>query len=49
VVVAVMVVWPLFPHNSVSFLLDRNKVQVTENRLMVQNAAYRGKDQRGAL
>jgi lipopolysaccharide export system protein LptC len=26
VVVAVMVVTPLFPHSSVSFLLDRNKV-----------------------
>ncbi|WP_343609116.1 LPS export ABC transporter periplasmic protein LptC [Novosphingobium sp.] len=47
VVVAVMVVWPLFPHNSVSFLLDRNKVQVTENRMLIQSAAYRGKDTEG--
>jgi lipopolysaccharide export system protein LptC len=47
VVVAVMVVTPLFPHSSVSFLLDRNKVAVTENRLMVQNAAYRGMDDQG--
>lgn len=46
-VVAVMVVTPLFPHNSVSFLLDRNKVAVTENRLQVQNAAYRGIDEKG--
>ncbi|MDE1916288.1 MAG: LPS export ABC transporter periplasmic protein LptC [Sphingomonadales bacterium] len=47
VVVALMVVTPLFPHNSVSFLLDRNKVAVTENRLQVQNAAYRGVDLKG--
>lgn len=47
VVVAVMVVWPMFPHNSVSFLLDRNKVQVTENRMLIQRAAYRGKDNEG--
>jgi lipopolysaccharide export system protein LptC len=47
VVVAVMVVWPMFPHNSVSFLLDRNKVQVTENRMLIQRAAYRGNDNRG--
>jgi lipopolysaccharide export system protein LptC len=46
-VVALMVVTPMFPHNSVSFLLDRNKVAVTENRLMVQNAAYRGMDDKG--
>jgi lipopolysaccharide export system protein LptC len=46
-VVALMVVTPLFPHNSVSFLLDRNKVAVTENRLQVQNAAYRGIDEKG--
>lgn len=47
VVVALMVVTPLFPHNSVSFLLDRKKVAVTENRLQVQNAAYRGVDGKG--
>ena len=46
-VVALMVVTPLFPHNSVSFLLDRNKVAVTENRLQVRNAAYRGMDDKG--
>jgi lipopolysaccharide export system protein LptC len=46
-VVALMVVTPLFPHNSVSFLLDRNKVAVTENRLQVRNAAYRGMDEKG--
>lgn len=44
VVVAAMVVTPLFPHSEVSFLLDRNRVAVTEERLRVSDAVYRGLD-----
>lgn len=44
VVVAAMVVTPLFPRSEVSFLLDRNRVAVTEERLRVTNAVYRGID-----
>lgn len=44
VVVAAMVVTPLFPRSEVSFLLDRNRVAITEERLKVTNAVYRGLD-----
>lgn len=46
-VLAVMVIAPLFPHGEISFLLDRNKVATTEERLRVNNATYRGEDSRG--
>lgn len=46
-VLAVMVIAPLFPRGEVSFLLDRNKVATTEERLRVNNALYRGEDSRG--
>lgn len=46
-VLAVMVIAPLFPHGEISFLLDRNKVATTEERLRVNNAVYRGEDSRG--
>ncbi|MFC3175186.1 LPS export ABC transporter periplasmic protein LptC [Novosphingobium bradum] len=46
-VLAVMVVAPLFPRGEISFLLDRNKVATTEERLRVNNAIYRGEDSRG--
>ena len=46
-VLAVMVVAPLFPRGEISFLLDRNKVATTEERLRVNNALYRGADSRG--
>jgi Uncharacterized protein conserved in bacteria len=46
-IVAVMVVAPLFPRGEISFLLDRNKVAVTEERLRVDNAMYRGEDAQG--
>jgi len=45
-VLAVMVIAPLFPHGEISFLLDRNKVATTEERLRVNNATYRGEDSR---
>ncbi|MDP9055852.1 MAG: LPS export ABC transporter periplasmic protein LptC [Pseudomonadota bacterium] len=44
VVVAAMVMTPLFPRNDVSFLLDRNRVAITEERLKVTDAVYRGLD-----
>ncbi|MCZ8172845.1 MAG: LPS export ABC transporter periplasmic protein LptC [Novosphingobium sp.] len=44
VVVAAMVIGPLFPRGEISFLLDRTKVAVTEERLRVANAMYRGED-----
>lgn len=47
VIAALMVITPLGPRGEVSFLLDRNKVQTTANRLVVDNAVYRGEDARG--
>jgi lipopolysaccharide export system protein LptC len=47
VIVAIMVITPLFPRSEVSFLLDRNKVAITTDRLAVNNATYRGEDDRG--
>ena len=46
-IVAIMMITPLFPRNEVSFLLDRNKVAITTDRLKVSNATYRGEDNRG--
>ncbi len=45
--VAIMLISPLFPHGEVSFLLDRTKVAVTEERIKVGQAMYRGKDSQG--
>lgn len=47
VVAAAMIVGPLFTEGELSFLLDRNKVAVTEERLRVTNAMYRGEDGQG--
>jgi len=44
VVAAVMILVPLSPRGEISFLLDRNKVAITNQRLKVDDAAYRGKD-----
>ncbi len=41
---AVMIIVPLSPRGEISFLLDRNKVAVTNERVQVANAAYRGMD-----
>jgi len=46
-IAAVMILTPLSPHGEISFLLDRNKVAVTAERVKVDNAAYRGQDDRG--
>jgi lipopolysaccharide export system protein LptC len=47
VVAALMVISPLGPRGEVSFLLDRNKVALTPNRLVLNDAVYRGEDQDG--
>jgi lipopolysaccharide export system protein LptC len=47
VLAALMVITPLSPRGEVSFLLDRNKVAVINERLRVDNAMYRGADDKG--
>lgn len=47
VVAALMVITPLSPRGEVSFLLDRNKVAMIDERLRVDNAMYRGRDNEG--
>lgn len=47
IVAALMIVTPLSPRGEISFLLDRNKVEVIEERLRVDNAMYRGADAQG--
>ena len=46
-VAAAMLIAPLSPRGEVSFLLDRNKVATAEDRLRVDNAMYRGRDDKG--
>ena len=46
-VVAAMLIAPLSPRGEVSFILDRNKVDMSEDRLRLDNAMYRGADKRG--
>ncbi len=46
-VAAVMVLAPLSPRGEISFLLDRNKVAITSERLRVDHAMYRGNDNLG--
>lgn len=47
IIAALMVITPLSPRGEVSFLLDRNEVAVIDERLSVDNAMYRGRDDRG--
>ena len=47
VIAALMVITPLSPRGEVSFLLDRNKVALVNERLSVDNAMYRGRDDQG--
>jgi len=47
IVAGLMVITPLSPRGEVSFLLDRNKVAMIDERLSVDNAMYRGRDDRG--
>jgi len=46
-IVAAMMITPLFPRSEVSFLLDRTKVAITEDRLSVDQASYRGENTDG--
>ena len=46
-VAATMLISPLSPRGEVSFLLDRNKVATADDRLRVDNAMYRGRDDKG--
>ncbi|MEM1196324.1 MAG: LPS export ABC transporter periplasmic protein LptC [Pseudomonadota bacterium] len=47
VMAALMIITPLSPRGEVSFLLDRNKVAMIDERLSVDNAMYRGRDDTG--
>jgi lipopolysaccharide export system protein LptC len=47
IIAALMVITPLSPRGEVSFLLDRNEVSVIDERLSVDNAMYRGRDDLG--
>lgn len=47
IIAALMIITPLSPRGEVSFLLDRNEVAVIDQRLSVDNAMYRGRDDRG--
>lgn len=45
--VAVMVLAPLSPRGEISFLLDRTKVAMVDDRMRALGAMYRGEDDRG--
>ena len=47
IVAAVMILAPLSPRGEISFLLDRNKVAITGERVRVERAMYRGQDSLG--
>lgn len=47
VLAALMIITPLSPRGEVSFLLDRTQVAVIDERLSVDNAMYRGRDDSG--
>lgn len=47
VLAAFLVLSPLFTHGDVSFLLDKNRVEIARERLRVEKAEYRGEDSEG--
>ncbi len=47
IVAAIMVLSPLSPRGEIGFLLDRNEVAITKERISVDSAMYRGKDSHG--
>jgi len=47
ILAAWLVIAPLFTGGDVSFLLDKNKVDVASERLRLQSAEYRGEDNKG--
>jgi lipopolysaccharide export system protein LptC len=46
-VAAIMILSPLSPRGEIGFLLDRNKVAITSERVAVDSAMYRGMDSHG--
>ncbi|MDT0509383.1 LPS export ABC transporter periplasmic protein LptC [Novosphingobium sp. MMS21-SN21R] len=44
---AVMIIAPISPRGEISFLLDRRKVAVVDDRMQVSSAMYRGQDDEG--
>jgi lipopolysaccharide export system protein LptC len=47
ILAAWLVIAPLFTSGDVSFLLDKNKVDIASERLRIQAAEYRGEDNKG--
>ncbi|RZM04910.1 MAG: LPS export ABC transporter periplasmic protein LptC, partial [Sphingomonas sp.] len=47
VLAAFLVMAPLTASGDVSFVLDKNKVEVAKERLRIQSAQYRGQDAKG--
>lgn len=47
VLAAFLVMAPLTAGNEVSFVLDKNKVEVAKERMKLQSATYRGQDDKG--
>lgn len=47
ILAAWLVIAPLFTGGDVSFLLDKNRVDVASERLRIQSAEYRGEDDKG--
>ena len=47
VLAAFLVLAPLYAGGDVSFVLDKNKVEVAHERLKIQSAQYRGEDGKG--
>lgn len=47
IMAAFVVVLPLYAGGDVSFLLDKNKVEVAHERIRIQSATYRGQDDKG--
>ncbi|GAB5348573.1 LPS export ABC transporter periplasmic protein LptC [Alteriqipengyuania sp. 357] len=46
-IVAFLVIAPFSPRSEVSFILDRDKVEQVDERLRIDNATYRGSDEKG--
>lgn len=42
-----LVIMPMFTGGDVSFLLDKNKIDMASERLRIQSAEYRGEDNKG--
>jgi len=47
IVAAIMILSPLSPRGEIGFLLDRNEVAITKERIAAEAAMYRGKDSLG--